>query len=417
MEKSAKVRLRKRGKVCSFEKKLKEVFSTKPKEINNLRKVQWITIGTQCNRLIGLKERDLYFRILMHLHRMKCKKLLITPAYLRALAKFCFYSDEMIRGIETWKKESHHAEKQFQSLVRHFFAKFEIPVFFDAAWFAEVSQHQLWYIEVAQGSNIRKCENLPIEMSKKMSFYFMNAPARLSILQAFKWAQLMIIGGDAYLANQFIQCDMSSAVAMPQIFWESAVKFFSNNQRVSNEKLREVFDFLAAEIRQNPQFSLKGRSVSSLVKLSVEWHMNIVERSVEYQETRLISWEKNKYIFDWDFVDKGSIRTGKPKGPVKKKKFADHYKVVELLDSIQLQEEGRRMHHCVGGYAHACQKGRSAIFSIRLNCKSLATIEVNLIEHKVVQAKGVCNQKLNQEAVEILLKWAGLNNLKIGQYL
>lgn len=52
------------------------------------------------------------------------------------------------------------------------------------------------------------------------------------------------------------------------------------------------------------------------------------------------------------------------------------YEVVPLTTSVDLAVEGTKMHHCVGSYADVCNVGRSRIFSIRKDGKSLATAEL-----------------------------------------
>lgn len=99
------------------------------------------------------------------------------------------------------------------------------------------------------------------------------------------------------------------------------------------------------------------------------------------------------------------------------KEFKHHkYTVTPLIDSMDLWDEGKRMHHCVVSYASSCHSGHSRIFSVREGEKHLATIEItryagftleewrNFSEEemrnmkseamawRVSQTRGVCNQ-------------------------
>lgn len=69
------------------------------------------------------------------------------------------------------------------------------------------------------------------------------------------------------------------------------------------------------------------------------------------------------------------------------------YDVVPLITSAELAVEGVKMHHCVGSYAGYCNEGRSRIFSIRKDGKSLATAELVRLSHGWLlnQNRGPCN--------------------------
>ena len=49
---------------------------------------------------------------------------------------------------------------------------------------------------------------------------------------------------------------------------------------------------------------------------------------------------------------------------------------VPITESIELAEEGMRMHHCVGSYDRRCMDGSSYIFGIRLMEERIATLEI-----------------------------------------
>jgi hypothetical protein len=101
-------------------------------------------------------------------------------------------------------------------------------------------------------------------------------------------------------------------------------------------------------------------------------------------------------------------------------KFAE-FSVEELLNTTALRKEGREMHHCVGGYAHAVKSGRSRILSIRYKGKRIAphcsTVELrgNFFEPDQKKAELWVAQNYtfgnkptsleNQEFVEFLLDY------------
>ena len=69
--------------------------------------------------------------------------------------------------------------------------------------------------------------------------------------------------------------------------------------------------------------------------------------------------------------------------------FSDSLICIKVIESVkEMEEEGRMMHHCVGGYHN---KANSLILSATIDGKRIETIEVSLKTLKVVQSRGVCN--------------------------
>jgi len=69
--------------------------------------------------------------------------------------------------------------------------------------------------------------------------------------------------------------------------------------------------------------------------------------------------------------------------------FSDSLICIKVIESVEeMAEEGRMMHHCVGGYHN---KANSLILSATIDGKRIETIEVSLKTLKVVQSRGVCN--------------------------
>ena len=63
---------------------------------------------------------------------------------------------------------------------------------------------------------------------------------------------------------------------------------------------------------------------------------------------------------------------------------------VKVIESVEeMAEEGRTMHHCVGGYH---KRKDSLILSATIDGKRIETIEVSLKTFEVVQCRGVCNE-------------------------
>lgn len=70
--------------------------------------------------------------------------------------------------------------------------------------------------------------------------------------------------------------------------------------------------------------------------------------------------------------------------------FSDGLISVRVLESVaEIIQEGKLMHHCVGGY-HS--KTDSLILSACVDGQKIETIEVSLSQLRVIQSRGVCNK-------------------------
>ena len=91
-------------------------------------------------------------------------------------------------------------QRQFRSLLAWLFADYDVPPFlaepFEAVNARPKAAKQLWYIDVAQGPNLRRCKGLPIPLTSRMAHHVMLAPHDLSLGQAFRWGQTLGLGGD-----------------------------------------------------------------------------------------------------------------------------------------------------------------------------------------------------------------------------
>lgn len=125
-----------------------------------------------------------------------------------------------------------------------------------------------------------------------------------------------------------------------------------------------VYDFLTVHSPRN----LMSMMPSDLIWASDEWHEN--------------------------FVDVQGFGTPARAGVVMAH-WPDGGRIERLVTARQLEQEGKSLGHCVGGYWPAVRDGRTAIFSYR-NAAGIpqATIEVSLVRWSVVQFKGPHNAEV-----------------------
>ena len=92
---------------------------------------------------------------------------------------------------------------------------------------------------------------------------------------------------------------------------------------------------------------------------------------------------------------------------VHKSILPDYYDAV--LKAKHMIEEGKAMHHCVGGYT---ERWNSLILSARIDGKRVETIEVDLTDYHIEQSRGVCNKPTEFHDRIIGLMEENMNEIK-----
>ena len=93
------------------------------------------------------------------------------------------------------------------------------------------------------------------------------------------------------------------------------------------------------------------------------------------------------------------------------------WRMVELVDSVQLVYEGRALHHCVSSYTPRCMRGASRIWSLRQVSGdrqiSVLTIEVEPTSGTVVQIRGHSNRRASGLAAALVRQWIERERLRV----
>lgn len=367
----------------------------------------------QSDLIIG-KMEDHLPEVCAALQNQKAGKLHHDKKFRHAIEHIAMYRACWIRKIENWRRPGRNKARSFASLVRHLFARYPVPEFMDSVWFHRnyLGQEMDWFIMLGHGSSIRTLPGI-VPMSKKEAHWFRNAPSHLDCHEAICWAQVKAIGGDERIfmaLKETLSC--TNAIRNP--FWKTVIQFMANHHFEDKATLKRIFRLIAyykfgyIRVRTgtlwdkpfDPSFSMKGRSQASLVRL--------LDPIVQQLENKFLSrpceWmpdELNGFHYQ--------EHPGQP-----------GYRIVQLLTSRDLINEGRRMNHCVGSYYAQCVKGQKSVWSIRrgksLNGKSIATIALNPGTKTVVEAKGVSNRDVPEEAEKVLRAWVKNENLKMSEH-
>jgi hypothetical protein len=345
-------------------------------------------------------------------------------AILGGLLALTEHRQDWRRSLESWSPAGSNPLPLFSSLAHHLFADYPVPPVLLSAWFfgdgREGRRRQRWFKRAGKGISLRAI-GFPIPLSRRMAHEFAKAPAHYPIDFALRWAQVRGLGGDDGLARVVAATRLGREFGNDE-FWVPVVLFFINHPKLDPAQVDPIVEFLQdqrfgrhpaiigeeTEVYLDPpqpDLSLKGWSVASLLRRVEEW--KALRRAEEREARRQV--ELKPTLIRWEHSSIGELLTSDEAGQT--------WTIRELLDSAELADEGRAMAHCVATYTAACAKRSSTIWSVAIEGKGkrerVVTVEVNPASREVVQAKARCNEVPNESCLAIMRKWASQEALKL----
>jgi hypothetical protein len=323
-----------------------------------------------------------------------------------------------LRPVRDWMGEGASWQPVLNSLAHHLVCKFRVPAFLASAWYATdagADKKRGWFVEHAGGVSFRSLD-LPMEMTRKMEHIFLASHDHLPIELAMRLAELRALHAPAALINAISSTRLATQLENGE-FWRTFWMFLVQN--ASELDLRQVapmIDYIQAIRHERitietadgrivveppqPDFSLKGRKVPSLMRLMREWHKSLGTNGPN------LSWKSTP--FQPMLVQERVEDALKP---------ARHWHMTELTSSAQLRREGAALHHCVASYAYQCSRGSTSIWSLQLwqegKVRPVLTVEVDPGRKTVVQVRGCANRTASGRPLRLLQNWAEREGLKM----
>lgn len=350
----------------------------------------------------------------------KVSKVIDTPERINALHHVFDQRYQWIRPVNEWIPKTHNREKQFSNLVRYLFCKYDVPLFMDKCWYNGVKPHQEWFTHIGNGGNIRTVRDLPIPMTKKMAHHFLTAPADYTIVEAFRWGQILALGGDKRLVEAFRPCNQFIGFDEGRNdFCLSVMRFFIDNPMFDIVNVGPIVDYIwekkytqrrvfvaRGQVEfldpEQPNFSMTGRTPESLLNQVNRWHRQLGKE----KKGGNLQWEHSKHK---DF----EVKEGKEGRNLR------YWKIKELLSTAELKAEGRAMRNCVASYAHSCFHGSCSIWSLQVEdwsgTHNRGTIEVRYRE--IRQARASRNEWLPKHEFGIMSRWARREGIEISKWV
>lgn len=355
----------------------------------------------------------------------------LNNTYIGVLANIARHRAFWIRPLECWKPETRSPKRQLQSLIRHLFAEYTVPSFFEGAWGYDESiqgeRYRGWFLHIANGQNIRTAD-IPFRLTKMSAHLAMNASGDTPIITALRYGQVRGLGGSAQLARYIVSTRLRDTLP-DEPFWESVIHFCINNPTLTRSEVEEIVDYLyfqkfvPIQVFQEdgtivesgpaqPNLSMKGRTAEALQRQIRSW---LNELTNDRQQQR-VEWTPCGILEFWTHLqadDKMQL-----------------WGFQEVLNSKELTGEGRFMHNCVATYLMECQRHTSSIWVLRMRpsaeepFRSVLNIEISLPERRIVQVRGRFNRSLDAEEADnslnigrqLLKQWAKAQSLTIDTY-
>ena len=331
-----------------------------------------------------------------------------------ALLNLSRFRSAHMRPANVWRGNSSSWRSAVSSLAHHLICDYDVPVFLASAWHAadtNADKKRCWFVSHSRGSSFRSLD-LPIAMTRKMEHIFLASQDHLPIEHAIRRAELLALK----VPPEFVKAIMSTRLAVDLRhgeFWRTVWMFLVANARdVDSNQIAPMIDYIQA-VRHDrtqdgmvefgssqPEFSMKGRTVQSMLRLMQEWHRSLGEGGAS------LSWARSPFeplLFEEPSRDDSEM----PR----------RWQMMELINSAQLRREGAALHHCVASYADRCYRGNSSIWSLRFwqaeKINHVLTVEVDPRRRTVIQARGRANRAASGRPLRLLQDWALRERLRM----
>ena len=362
---------------------------------------------------------------LIHCVRMRAAGILAAPLEngdhpgIEALINLSRFATAHVRPIADWPGSDASWQRTIASLAQHLVGKYPVPPFLAASWYAtddaSAERKREWFVVHAGGASFRSLD-LPMRMTRRMEHIFLKSHDHLEIDYAMRRAELLGLGAPDELVDAVLATALARDLRNGE-FWRTVWLFLVANARaIDPAQAGPIIDFIQAVRHERvaversegvvmrdppqPSFSMKGRTVHSIVLLMEEWHRGLGRGHGG------LTWTPSSLCPM--VLEEPSHEPSAP---------AVTWHLTELVNAAQLRTEGAALRHCVASYAERCWRGRSGIWSLRLQCgeevRHVLTVEVDMKKRAVVQARGWGNRLAAGKPRRVLESWCVRENLRL----
>jgi len=360
------------------------------------------------------------FRETLDCARKRARRLFEAPVVdgrhlgVDALVNLSRFHVEHVRPVIDWAGASSSWRPAVAFLAHHLICKYKVPTFLASSWYAADShgdRKRGWFVAHSRGASFRSLDP-PIMMTRKMEHIFLASQDHLSIEHAMRRAELLALGASVEVAKAVLSTPLATDLRRSE-FWRTVWMFIiANAGNLDSMQIGPMIDFIQA-VRHDraqdgtvgfgppqPTFSMKGRTVQSMLRLMRDWHGSLGAGSAAF------SWPRSP-VQPLILEEQSRDSSEEPR----------RWQMIELTDSAQLRSEGAALHHCVASYAYLCYQGDSRIWSLRLwrgeKIHHVLTVEIDPKRHAVLQARGRANRAASGRSLRLLQDWAARERLRM----
>jgi hypothetical protein len=381
-------------------------------------------ISKACARLAADPLASTTFHELLRSVRSRAPRLLDAPVRddechpgVETLINLARFRRSHFRPVAQWPGTPASWRVVVSSLAHHLLCRYPVPQFLAASWYATedayAEKKREWFVAHARGASFRSLD-LPVMMTRRMEDIFLKSPPHVTVEYAIRRAELLALGASDDVVGAVLATRLASNLHNAA-FWRTVWIFLAaNRDAIDTAHIGPMVDFIQAVrherlavetplglvLRDPPQpaFSMKGRTVSSMMRLMREWHRRLGAANGS------VTWAPSS--FRPLLIEEPS---GDPSGP------PAVWRLMELTNAAQLRAEGSALRHCVGSYADVCSRGLSRIWSLRVqrgpHVRHLLTVEVDMRRRAVVQARGWYNRPASGKPLRLIQEWSNRERL------
>lgn len=338
--------------------------------------------------------------------------LFTRPELALGLAHVGQHFHHRVRELDTWRPRSNNPFRQLDSLVRHLFDRYsDVPAWLLHRWGQlpdprnGLCLSQL-VVYLGQGGALRNAQRLPVALTKRQEHLMRQAPAGCTFQEAYRYAQLAEREATEWLGVALHSRLGREPIGPDDALWLAVLDLFRAEPTADAWQFGPVCDWIhfrrrvgtATEPAQ-PGFSVRGRSLASLLAHTARWH-------------RLLGHQRGnpQYLKLLDKTWAGLPVPGFAGGD------GERVRIRQLLDYPALLEEGQQMRHCVSSYVHQCVRGRAGIYSLTFNGARVLTLHLSP-QRQLVQVRGRYNRRPAPQERDWVQCWLAENRLTAPEYV
>lgn len=325
-------------------------------------------------------------------------------------------SGRCIRPADAFRTRSHNLGTQIVDLIDHLFVGYRPPRFLYETMLSPQGKHQVfgncrershnderryreWFRTISLGFSFA---DIAIgTLTKKQAHWFLLAPSGNDIETNIIWAKVRHAGLAENDCDRFVARFDPTACSTIGDRLPELIRFYQKYANQMRDRERDLLDDYVRAAHEDERFSMRGRTLASIRRLSRDWH---------------------RYAWGYRYF---TFRAWEPAIPLWEKRVNRFLvRAIELSDNRALAAEGEKQRHCVVTYAEDCVRRDCRIVSMRwffpgnggVSESTRLTIEVWNRTKTVVQVRGRNNRDADDAEKAAVRRWADDVGLKVSDW-